>query len=424
MTLYKNKFSENLLVITFILLFALLSTKYKLQYSEAFRPLYSAGLVLSFLSFFWLLVSRKYSRQFVVRIAAQPQFFLFLSLIIYMMIVSSYTSYMVDGRQIKDALYFSFWVVIIPLYPLIFSSKRVNPAEIVYLISKATLIFSIFSILIAYLIFFNILNIQILGVDFSQSIYLKNRIHGLLGESTSLAALIGLSVLSLYYINQYKNKSYKALYLLLLIFIIFTGSRNALVSLIAVYFTSTVIERINLRKMFKAVIYLCLIVTIFVIVFFTTDYLDFIKVVFFDRPDLDLDNKFSRLYIWSTVFQKLSNSSAFEFLFGHGAYELRRVFGAGFNTVLELIYDYGLLATIVYLLVLILSFYTGLKKYKNTGYIFYKYGILLITYGFVFSMFMSYFPTTMFNFSVFSLVFGILITCTPSQMIKTPPKVM
>ena len=163
MTLYKNKFSENLLVITFILLFALLSTKYKLQYSEAFRPFYSAGLALSFLSFFWLLVSRKYSRQFVVRIASQPQFFLFLSLIIYMMIVSLHTSYMVDGRQIKDALYFSSWVVIIPLYPLIFSSKRVNPAEIVYLISKATLIFSIFSILMACLIFFNILNIQKIG---------------------------------------------------------------------------------------------------------------------------------------------------------------------------------------------------------------------------------------------------------------------
>ena len=151
---------------------------------------------------------------------------------------------------------------------------------------------------------------------------------------------------------------------------------------------------------------------------YLTGFLDLVYLILFDRPTLDLNNELSRIYIWITTIDLLINSTPIEILFGHGSYELRSDLRAGFNSILEITYDYGILMGSVYVLIFVLSFFEGLRKYKKTKNKFYKIGILFITYGFSFSMFMSYFPTTFFNFSIFAFVLGIFMTSIPRKFVR------
>ena len=223
MTKIKMHYKSNALftytfISVFLLLFFLLTTKYTEQYGDSFRPFYNAGLVFSFLILFLGVLKLRLNKNAFYKIMIQPPIILFAVILFYFLFSAIYTNFSIGGRQVNEVLYFIYWIIVIPILPFLVGNKTISVDEIIYLTSKTILIYSVFSIVIAILLMFNVLHIQIGSVVFEQSIYLKSRLHGMLGESTGFSALIGLSTLSLYYINEYKGIfQNKAIFLMLLI---------------------------------------------------------------------------------------------------------------------------------------------------------------------------------------------------------------
>jgi O-antigen ligase len=367
---------------------------------------------------FWYLLISPVARTFLGTILIQPQTLLLAVLLVYLTASAASTSMDISGRQLKDHLYFLYWIMVLPLLPIFFLSRDASISSVVLVLSRSLVVFSVFSAILAFLIFFDVVNINIGSLQISQSIYLAFRIHGTLGESTALAALIGLGMISLLYIKYQTGHTHKIIFGFLLFSLVATGSRNGLLSIALALLVSVCIEGLDFKKLLRFMGVLCVVLPILGLVLYVSGAFELIYIIFFDRPDLDLYNEFSRPYIWLTTLEMISNSTVSELLFGHGAYQLRSEFRAGFNSPLEIAYDYGILASLIYVAIFFLSFFVGLTKYRSTKMYIYKYACLSLVYGFTFSMFMSYFPTTMFNFSIWAYMIGFWITAIPSRMLS------
>ncbi|MDC1329591.1 hypothetical protein N8291_09765, partial [Pseudomonadales bacterium] len=128
----------------------------------------------------------------------------------------------------------------------------------------------------------------------------------------------------------------------------------------------------------------------------------------------------NRLLIWAKVVSMYANGGVVNLLFGFGAGSLSLETDgvAAFNASLEILYAYGILGFVFYQLLFITSFYVGIKRYRITGCLVYKYAAMFVVYGYCFSLFMSFFPATDFNFPAFAFVFGILLTCIPIKTLN------
>ena len=418
MIVQKRRLLETALVVFFLVLFALVSTRYKLQYAEAVRPFYTYGLVLAAVTMLVCLLWSSLPRNLLATVLINLPPLLFFILLVYFTLSTILISSEVVGRQVKDHLYFIYWITIFPLIPIFLVSKTTDFSRVIYLLSISVVIFAMASAVIGYLIIFDLISIKIGTIEITQSQYLAFRIHGAMGESTALAALLGVAFLSLSHVTRVSGKSFKIIKSFLLISIIATGSRNAIVSLSVIFFVHMLDGKIRVNKLVNAVFGFFGVIAILVAIVFMLDLFQLIYILLFDRPTFDTDHEQSRIFIWRSTIEMLTNSSFFEILFGHGAFELRRDLRAGFNTPLEILYDYGLFMCMNFLLMIFSSGYIAFKKYKKSNIYIYRYAFDLLIFGFTFSMFMSYFPTAMFNFAVFGLMVGIWISLIPVRYLK------
>ena len=416
--MHKRQLLETALVLFFLVLFALVSTRYKLQYGEAVRPFYTYGLVLAAVTMLVCLLWSSLPRNLLVTVLIKLPPILLFVLLLYFTLSTIWISSEVVGRQVKDHLYFIYWITIFPLIPIFLVSKATDFSRVIYLFSISIVIFAIASAVIGYLMIFDLISIKIGDVEITQSRYLAFRIHGAMGESTSLAALLGVAFLSLSYVTRMSGKSFKTIASFLLISIVATGSRNAILGLTVIFFVHMLDGKIRVNKLVNAVFGFFGIITILVAIVFMLDLFQLIYVLLFDRPTFDADHEQSRIFIWRSTIEMFTNGSFFEILFGHGAFELRRDLRAGFNTPLEILYDYGLFMCMSFILMIFSSGYIAFKKYNKTNIYIYRYAVDLLIFGFTFSMFMSYFPTAMFNFVVFGFMLGIWISLIPVRYLK------
>ena len=241
-----------------------------------------------------------------------------------------------------------------------------------------------------------------------------------MGESTSLAALLGVAFLSLRYLSTVSGKPHKVIATFLIISIIATGSRNALVSLGVIFCVHMFHGKIRVNRLLNFFAVAVVLFAAFTAIVFSLDLFQLIYVLLFDRPTFDTDHEQSRIFIWVSIIDMLSRSSFLEFLFGHGSFELRRELRAGFNTPLEIFYDYGLIMCAVFLLLIFVTVHIAFKKYKSSNIYLYRYAADLMIFGFTFSLFMSYFPTFMFNFVIFGLMLGIWVSLIPVRYLSKP----
>ena len=414
--MHKRRLLEKGLVLFFLVFFALVSTRYKLQYAESVRPFYTYGLVLAMVTMIFCLLWSSLPRNLVATVLINPPPLLLFILLLYFTLSTIWISSEVVGRQVKDHLYFIYWITIFPLIPVFLVSKATDFSRVLYLLSISIVTFAMASAVLGYLIIFDLISIKIGEIEITQSPYLAFRLHGAMGESTALAALLGVAFLSLRYVTRMTGKSMKIIASFLLFSIIATGSRNAIISLAVIFFVHMLDGKIRVNKLLYFVFGFFGLIAILVAIVFMLDLFQLIYVLLFDRPTFD--HQQSRMFIWNSTIEMLSRSSPFEFLFGHGAYELRRDYRAGFNTPLEILYDYGLIMCLTFLSMIFSSGYIAFKKYKKTNVYIYRYAVDLLIFGFTFSMFMSYFPTLMFNFAVFGFMLGIWISLIPVRYLK------
>lgn len=417
----KKFFLHNVVIFAFISLFVFLSTKYKIQSEAAIRPLYSIGLLFSMMFFCWYLFRSRVSQKLAVSMILQPQILLFSILLAYILASSIFTYTHHPARQLQDTLYFIFWITVVPLVSIYLVSKRIDIKEAFIILSKSIIYYAIISTILAFLVVFKF-EFEIGPVLIAQSPYLPFRIHGSLGEPTALAALLGTALIAIFYLKNETHKKYTFLTFILIFGIIAAGSRNGLVSILVVFFMGIFFEKINFKKVIIVSIPIVFIVAISAGIIFSLSLDEIIYKIFFNRPDFDVSHRFSRLYTWNYTINEILNGSTFQFFFGNGAYELRRSFGAAYNSAFEIAHDFGIFMFFIFIFIFFLSLRLGYIKYKQSGIYAYKFSCMLLVYGFSFNMFMSYFPTFWFNFATWSLVVGIWITAVPiKMMIKLNP---
>jgi len=402
-----------MIIVIFLILFFFVTTKMKVPGIEANRPFYIYGLVLSIFTIVLCIFFNSWSLYLIYTLQTKLIYILFIILLFYFTISALIINYEIPIRQIKDQLYFLFWIIVFPLLPFFLVSKKINMIGIIYLLSKSVIIFGVASAILAYLFLLDLIKINFGDLEFVHQTYLGYRIHGALGEPTALSQLLVFSFLSLLFLKSLSGQSRKIIGGFLLISIVATGSRNAILCMLTIFLVSLMFEPIKYKFKLKTIFYSLALILILMITLLGIGETYLLEKLFFNRPTFDLNNKFSRLVIWSDVIEMITDSSILKLFWGHGAFELRREFGTAFNAPLEILYDYGIIIFIIFICIFFLSISIAIKKFQITKFYIYRYGAYLVTFGFTFSLFMTYFPTPMFQFSVFAFVLGFLICATP-----------
>tara|TARA_Y100000389_G_scaffold202777_1_gene249152 strand:- start:3752 stop:4951 length:1200 start_codon:yes stop_codon:yes gene_type:complete len=386
---------QNLFI--FLLLFCL-SVLYKVDNFPGIRPLYTIGLIILFI----LIILEFYN---ISRIKKVILSWLSLSPLLLLLIYIFLVSLNGTERTFKDSLYLLFYLLLLP--SLFLSKIHKGNLESVL---KIIIYFSVFSAIIAIFVLFNLIEYEKGEYKLIQNFWTPYRLHGIIGQPTAFGGLIGMSIILLSYLSYLNKKSYSLVWIILLIALIGSGSRNAIFSLsIAYLFISIITNRLKLNL--KFIIFS--IITIYAILYFE------LYLYFSDRV-INFQSENNRIFIWGQVINLIFDNSndLWSFVFGNGAGELVLVYRAAFNTPLHILYDYGLFGFIIYITCFVLSLYIGCKRLYSSRLIFYKYGLMLLIYGFVFNLFISSFLSPFFSFQVFSFIFGMLILATPIKLIR------
>lgn len=393
--------------------FFLLSVKYKLDNSPAVRPLYIYGLVA--IGILYVLKFSRSVRHKNINLLVLNQIPLYCLLAILTLFFAS--SFLAPARVFKDFLYFAYWFIVLPLLLASYVNDKYSVPELLFLLCKSVVIFAVLSAITAILTFFGILEYEYGSYVLKQNLWTATRLHGYMGEPTALGGLLGFSVIAFSYMKATKSVHYGLLiYAFLLVSIIGAGSRNTMLCLAVVGLLGILIE--VTKSQVGIFIVGCLIAVVLVVV------LLFGKDVFIEaiaRPaEISVTNQGNRLLIWERLIGMYANGEIVNLLFGFGAGSFSRETGgfAAFNASLEILYAHGILGFVLYQLLFITSFYVGIKRYRLTGCLVYKFGVLFVVYGYCFSLFMSFFPATNFNFPAFAFVFGILLTCIPIKTLS------
>lgn len=395
------------LVILLTFYFFMASLQIKFVNQPTIRPAYIFSLIfISLLFFFNILISRSFP------FPKEKQYYLFYILVFYLF----FKSLLSDVRAIKDFLYFFYWFILFSSVLSFYYSKfkRINYYKSEMFVCIAVIIFALFSCIISIVMYYELVPIHIFGYEFIHQKWLENRLHGLMGEATSLGGLIGLCLLCLIYIYNKKRKSLLVilLFIFFIVCIIWAGSRNGLLSFILSILVSFFLNK-NKSNQYK-IVALCILFVIFI----STLIFIFVKKensLIYDiessssplnRGDMEENFNDNRLFIWKNVISLYCSSDWDDLLFGAGPSAIDRMYRSAFNTSIEILFNYGLFALIIFLSMYTFSFYYGLKKYRKTCDNRYLFGITLIAYSFFFSMFLSIFPAYFFNFPSFSFILG------------------
>ena len=391
----------------------MLSVKYKLDNFPSVKPLYIYGLVA--IGILCALNFNGYVRRKNVNLMVLNQIPFYCLLGILTLYFAS--SFLAPGREFKDFLYFAYWFILLPLLLMTYINDKYYVPELLFLLCKSVVIFAILTSIAAILTFFGILEYEYGSYILKQNLWTFTRLHGYMGEPTALGGLLGFSVIAFSYMKATKKVNYGLLiYSFLFISIIGAGSRNTMVCLVLVGLSGVLVE-VTKSLIGRFVVVCLLVVVMAVVLLFGPDI--FIEAI--AHPgETSASHEGNRLLIWAKVVSMYANGGVVNLLFGFGAGSLSLETDgvAAFNASLEILYAYGIFGFVLYQLLFITSFYVGIKRYRLTGCLVYKYGAMFVVYGYCFSLFMSFFPATDFNFPAFAFVFGILLTCIPIKTLN------
>lgn len=408
----KKELSKFFLCIIFIILFFSLSLKYKPNNAESVRPFYSLGLIFIGILLMINYFKNLYQNNLVSNLVKQPQIIILFTIVLYLLLLTIFSG----EREIKDFIYFVYWLFTLPLLLVLYTNNKFSIEELLYLLSKSILIFAIVTSVIAIFTFLGLVELEYGNYILKQNSWTITRMHGYMGEPTAFGGLIGISIIAFSYMRQYKVSSYDwIIYTFLLISLLMSGSRNAIVSIISTYIIIFILKKkINIYNI-AVLSSIFFVIMIFIVFLFGIDIEQLFSSI--NRSEFRSQED-SRLYIWSTVFNMYSNGNIFELIFGSGAGMIRSEYSAAFNASVEILYDYGIIGFILYQVLFLSAVYIGVKRYKKTEYEYYKFGVMLLIYGFSFSLFMSFFPSSVFNFPSFAFIFGIVLTAIPTKFYK------
>jgi len=406
---------ENYSIIKFIFLFLVLlflSVQYKVDNQEAIRPLYTYGLIFIALISISLIINYKLFFQRIRDLYLNPGVGAFYLLLGYMLFVSILSA----ERQFKDALYLVFWMSLIPLSLMVFLNIK-SYRTYLRIFSRLIILFSIFASLIAFLLLFRVLEYNFGDYILVQNYWTAFRAHGFMGQPTALGGLVGGALITLSYLKvDNKSNMLIAGQLFFMITVVASGSRSAIVALLFSYIFFYMKFKFFIPR--KTILRFVIVI---VIVFFVALYFVFFEVNLrsLNRAGFDASDEQSRVFIWSRVLELYMEFNDLKLLmFGAGPGALAETYRAAFNSVLHILYDYGIVGVIFYLFSILYSIYIGTFRYAKTNDPIYKLGLMLLLYGFVFNLFISSFLSPFFSFHVLYLIIGMMIVNIPMSKLS------
>ena len=229
----------------------------------------------------------------------------------------------------------------------------------------------------------------------TQNFWTITRIHGFLGEPTSLGCLVGLAII-LQLNTSHKTKFVYSFRLgALAILLLLSGSRTGIVSIIFAVSVAWVILK-YFRPSIKTQHFIVFSILAIAILSFI------LLVIQKYGPQIEyyalrgMNNEQSRLYAWSKALEWIGMQPPLNLILGSGSGALSSVFQSAFNNYLQVFYDYGLLGLLIFCAFL---FYLILETCKN------RVSLQILLYFICFNIFLSWFPTDGFNALTIALAY-------------------
>jgi hypothetical protein len=196
------------------------------------------------------------------------------------------------------------------------------------------------------------------GVEFSQAIWLDGRLHGLLGTPSHLAPIVAVACLFL--VTQSSNSNIVLVIGFLLVVLVMTGSRGALIGFIVamgVYLLHWFqLQRLRVKTLYQVL--MVMIIVAGLIVYFIESAEQALSIATRSDPS-DWDK--SRWVMWSSRLSEFYQYDFISLVFGMG----HRMVDQTFNINVEILTSYGILYFIVFNIFYVLMLFRFFVRVLN-----------------------------------------------------------
>ena len=309
-------------------------------------------------------------------------------------------------------------LILIHIFPIIlvniFKDKSIN--FMIYINAKIFFIFSFLQAIIAWL-FLAGWSFSLLGVEYEHVLIWGGRLHGVMGEPTHFGLLLGVGLVSLLYLYRSRqllrpasfrvNVFYVFLSLFFIMSILFSGTRNALVSTTLSLVIYSVFDR-KIRKLLLKYVMVIIAPLVLLLLAISSDaviiYLDILA------GSLRFGDNTSESVRLLAIYRNLSFISEFDFwglLSGIG-YSDSLSAPTSFNQYTDILRNFGFTWLFIGALLMFTVIYTYVVKIKS-GWSVGAYPFSLLIYSL--SVFMFYSPmNTVFHIVAFIFIWSILVS--------------
>lgn len=398
---------QTLLWLMWLVLFLALSYKKKILGEAALRPLYLLGVAYGCVL---LLILGHRARQFALQwrsIGEATTFGLITAVCGYIFIQS-----LLYPASFNDVTYTVATTVLV-LGVSAFSMLAHGWEATAIAVFRALLNYSLLNIALLVLSFAHPPAVSGILVPPLESGY-GARISGLPGDPTHLGSLFAVTLLLMFLLRERLRGRMIWPALLILGFLIVTGSRNAVLSLLIGCTVASLAEARFAPMILRTMLVLALLLAAAAaVIAVDSDALAYVGTLF----RVDDPNAYSRFDIWRDMADIVGQMSWFERLFGGGYLYIQAVYGSPYNAFLRIFFGHGLFVCLCFIAITITLFlYAGSERTLLRR----QLALGLLTYWFTFSMFLDTAFAEFFHFTEFCLWLGAALVLTRSLRLRDP----
>lgn len=398
---------QSLLWLMWLALFIALSYKKKILGEAALRPLYLLGVAYGCVL---LLVLGQHARRYALQwrsIGEATAFGLIATVCAYIFVQS-----LLYPASFNDVTY-TVTTTVLVLGVSAFSMMAYGWEATAIAVFRALLNYSLLNIALLALSILHPPAVSGILVPPLESGY-GARISGLPGDPTHLGSLFAVTLLLMFLLRERIPDRMVGRALLILGFLIVTGSRNAVLSLLLGCTVASLTEARFAPLILRAMLVVAtLMAAAAAVIGADPDALAYVSALF----RVDDPNAYSRFGIWRDMTEIVGRMSWFERLFGGGYLYIQAIYGSPYNAFLRIFFGHGLFVCLCFIAITVMLFVyassdrNGLRRQLALG---------LLTYWFTFSMFLDTAFAEFFHFTEFCLWFAAAMVLTRSLRLRTP----
>lgn len=241
------------------------------------------------------------------------------------------------------------------------------------------------------------------------------RLSGLPGDPTHLGSLLALTLLLMFALRSLLPARMIFRVLLIVVFLVISGSRNAFLSLAVAGLAASITEPRFAAPLLRALAVAAVLALVAAtVILLEPDVADYVATVF----RVDDPNAYSRFDIWLDMAEIVGRMTWFERLFGGGYLYIQQIYGSPYNAFLRIFFGHGFLVFAAFLgATLALFVYAATDPVLTRR----RVSLALLSFWFVFSMFLDTAYAEFFHFAEFCFWFAAALVTTRSLQRRPLP---